>query len=49
LNKIFYSNGLDPTLTTVLTSGSGISACILALALNVLDNDKASVYLGSWA
>jgi thiosulfate/3-mercaptopyruvate sulfurtransferase len=33
----------------VTTCGSGISACILALALNELGHSNVAVYDGSWA
>ena len=47
LKSIFQElNAVNKKL--VFSCGSGITACILALAANVLDNDNISVYDGSW-
>jgi thiosulfate/3-mercaptopyruvate sulfurtransferase len=33
----------------ITTCGTGVTACILALALAILGNEWAAVYDGSWA
>jgi 3-mercaptopyruvate sulfurtransferase SseA len=48
LTQAFYKANLDPTVTTTVYSGSGLSAFIIELAFRVLGNNKTSVYLGSW-
>ena len=47
--KILESRNLDYNVTSVCTSGSGISACVIDLAMRVLGNNKTGLYLGSWA
>ena len=47
--KLFHTKGLDTTTTTVAYCGSGVSACIVELALQLLGNDKVMVYDGSWS
>ena len=49
LRAAFESAGINPDKPVITTCGSGITACILALALGVLGNEYASVYDGSWA
>jgi len=49
LTSIFDKANIDTTMTTMCTSGSGITSCILDLALRSFGNEKASVYIGSWA
>lgn len=39
----------DRTRATIVTCGSGVSACIIALALARLSNWDAAVYDGSWS
>lgn len=45
-NQGFGNNSPTPVITTC---GSGITACVIALALFNLGNKNASVYDGSWA
>ena len=40
---------IDITHTTVTSCGSGLSACIVNLALEILGNDKVVLYDGSWS
>ncbi len=47
--KLFEEKGLDYNVTTIFTSGSGISACIGDLAMRILNNEKSGIYFGSWA
>jgi thiosulfate/3-mercaptopyruvate sulfurtransferase len=49
LESIFRSHGVDTGAPVVGTCGSGVTACMIALALAVTGNDRASVYDGSWA
>lgn len=49
LAKIFAAAGVDPSLPTITTCGSGVTACIASLALAVLGQTNAPVYDGSWA
>jgi thiosulfate/3-mercaptopyruvate sulfurtransferase len=49
LGKIFAEAGIDPTLPTITTCGSGVTASILSLGLAVLGQTNAAVYDGSWA
>jgi thiosulfate/3-mercaptopyruvate sulfurtransferase len=49
LCEVFARYGVDPQRPTVTTCGSGITASIALLALNVVGGNVASVYDGSWA
>ncbi|MFZ3033042.1 MAG: 3-mercaptopyruvate sulfurtransferase [Parvibaculum sp.] len=49
LVRLFDDAGIDLKKPVVTTCGSGVSACILALALAVIGNDQTAVYDGSWA
>ena len=49
LKRIFAGVGVDEVDTVITTCGSGISACILALALHEIGLSPTSVYDGSWA
>jgi thiosulfate/3-mercaptopyruvate sulfurtransferase len=49
LNAIFESAGVDPHRPVVTTCGSGVTACVLALALLEAGHRRISVYDGSWA
>ena len=44
----FRDAGVDPARPVVTTCGSGISACFLALALDLAGFPDAAVYDGSW-
>jgi thiosulfate/3-mercaptopyruvate sulfurtransferase len=48
LERLFASAGVDIDRPIVTTCGSGISACILSLALARLGRPRAAVYDGSW-
>ncbi len=45
----FAAADIDPARPTITTCGSGISACVLAVALYELGNKDVAVYDGSWA
>lgn len=49
LREIFEAAGVDLERPVVTTCGSGISACVLALALARLGSDSVAVYDGSWS
>ena len=49
LQQMFNAAGLDPHKPVVTTCGSGITACVLALALSEAGHRRTSVYDGSWA
>jgi thiosulfate/3-mercaptopyruvate sulfurtransferase len=49
LRAAFDAAGVSPEMPVITTCGSGVTACILALALAVLGNEHAAVYDGSWA
>lgn len=49
LRRIFESCGVREGIPLVATCGSGVTACMIALALAVLDRPDARVYDGSWA
>ena len=46
--EIFSKAKIDPFITTLCTSGHGISACILDLALRSLGNPNSCVFVGGW-
>ena len=49
LRRVFAGAGVDVDGPAVATCGSGITACILALALARLGRWRTAVYDGSWA
>lgn len=49
LRAIFENTGVDLRKPAILTCGSGVTAAILALALERLGHDRHAVYDGSWA
>lgn len=49
LQEVFGAVGIDPHKPVVTTCGSGITACVLALALGQAGHLRTSVYDGSWA
>ena len=49
LRALFDAVGVDHSTPVVTTCGSGISACLLALALTELHPRPIAVYDGSWA
>jgi thiosulfate/3-mercaptopyruvate sulfurtransferase len=48
LNTVFAAAGVDPHKPVVTSCGSGITACVLALALAETGHRRTSVYDGSW-
>jgi len=49
LRAIFERAGVDLTKPVITTCGSGVTACILNLALERIGHRNHSVYDGSWA
>jgi thiosulfate/3-mercaptopyruvate sulfurtransferase len=49
LRIAFAAAGVDPQAPVTLMCGSGITACVLALALDQLGQRNYAVYDGSWA
>ncbi len=49
LRELFKAAGVDLQRPVVTTCGSGVSACVLALALARLGRDSVAVYDGSWS
>jgi thiosulfate/3-mercaptopyruvate sulfurtransferase len=47
IRRVFSAKGVDPTMPLVATCGSGVTACVIALAAARLGSD-ASIYDGSW-
>ena len=48
LRAIFEGAGIDLTRPIVTSCGSGITACVLTLALNRIGHSRNAVYDGSW-
>lgn len=49
LRQVFTEAGIVQNVPVVATCGSGVTACIVALAQYALGNAAAAVYDGSWA
>lgn len=49
LEQAFAAAGLDPDRPTIASCGSGLTACILSLALVAAGHPPAAVYDGSWS
>ncbi len=48
IRATFADLGVDPSKPVAATCGSGVSACFLALALDLIGVRKVAVYDGSW-
>lgn len=48
LREVFGQAGVDPIRPVICTCGSGVTACVIRLALARLDAESARVYDGSW-
>ena len=48
LRRAFEASGIETANPGVMTCGSGVSACVLALGLYRLGRDDVAVYDGSW-
>ncbi len=49
LQKAFDAAGVDPAAPTVASCGSGVTACVIALAAHRLGRPPVAVYDGSWS
>ena len=49
LDKRIAAAGIDPDKPLIASCGSGITACMIALALSRTGHDRTAVYDGSWA
>jgi thiosulfate/3-mercaptopyruvate sulfurtransferase len=49
LTALFETSGVDLSKPIVTSCGSGITACVLAFALDRVGHSQAAVYDGSWA
>lgn len=49
LRKIFEAAGVDLSKPVATTCGSGVTACILSLALHRIGHGRNAVYDGSWS
>lgn len=49
LVKIFEGSGVDLAKPAILTCGSGVTACILALAMERMGKTDHAIYDGSWS
>ena len=49
LESVFAANSINMDDPVIATCGSGVTACMIALALAVTGNDRTAVYDGSWA
>ncbi|MCA9723440.1 MAG: sulfurtransferase [Gemmatimonadetes bacterium] len=56
LRELLHEQGLDPARRIIATCGSGVSACVLALAVEVIRSEDpgavgppVAIYDGSWA
>ena len=48
MKRIFSEHGIDLKQPIIATCGSGVTACILALAIELVGEGACSVYDGSW-
>ena len=49
LREIFAAKGIDTAQPITTTCGSGVTAAVLSLALEILDAPKTTLYDGSWS
>jgi thiosulfate/3-mercaptopyruvate sulfurtransferase len=49
IKAVFAAHGVDPVRPVVASCGSGVTACVIALALATTGAEMAAVYDGSWA
>ena len=48
LDKYFSNNDIDTSEDIIATCGSGVSACVISVALYCLGKENISIYDGSW-
>jgi len=49
LSKIFLEKNIDTTVHTINSCGSGVTACMIDLALRVVGGEHSHIYDGSWS
>jgi thiosulfate/3-mercaptopyruvate sulfurtransferase len=49
LEQVFHDAGIDIAKPVIASCGSGVSACVIALALAKLGKTDTAVYDGSWS
>ncbi len=49
LREVFAAKGLDTRQPITTTCGSGVTAAVLSLALEILEAQKVALYDGSWS
>lgn len=49
LTQLFEEQGIQIGKTTVNTCGSGVTACVVDLAMSLLGHEKGILYDGSWS
>jgi thiosulfate/3-mercaptopyruvate sulfurtransferase len=49
LRELFAKAGIDPARPVVTSCGSGVTACVLALGLDLVGAKRVAVYDGSWS
>jgi thiosulfate/3-mercaptopyruvate sulfurtransferase len=49
IKAVFAAHGVDPVRPVVASCGSGVTACVIALALATTGAEMTAVYDGSWA
>ena len=48
LDKLFSNNDIDKSEDIIATCGSGVSACVISVALYCLGKENVPIYDGSW-
>jgi thiosulfate/3-mercaptopyruvate sulfurtransferase len=48
LSRILTASGIDTERPVITSCGSGITACVLALAMHLVEKNDVAVYDGSW-
>ena len=46
--EILLKQGVEPRQFTICSCGSGVTACVIWLALCLLDNNTSYIYDGAW-
>ncbi|MGE5546265.1 MAG: 3-mercaptopyruvate sulfurtransferase [Solirubrobacterales bacterium] len=49
LKERFARAGVVPNKPVIASCGSGVTACVIALALHLIGHEQAAIYDGSWA
>jgi len=49
LSKLFLEKNVDTTVHTINSCGSGVTACMLDMALRCVGAENSHIYDGSWS